>query len=569
VKTIIQFMNDEGIFGTRFRSKSWANWKVFLKVLFCLPLSIAEMNIYKRAAGRDDLPREQPSEAYLVVGRRGGKSIVCALIGAYLATCRDYAKYRAPGEQLVVMLLAQDRSAARVLFSYCRAFFDLPMLATMVVNQRADSIELSNGVSVEIHTSDYRAVRGRTVVAMIGDELAFWPASADGSASDKEVLDAVRPAMATIPGSLLICLSSPYSKRGELYRNYAEHFGKAGAPVLIWQSDSRTMNPTLSHLKVAYEHLRDPVVAKSEWDAEFRADLSSFISPELLDYAMQSWASLAPLGSVHYHAFVDAAGGCGSDSFACAIAHFEAKSETVVVDCVKEIAPPFSPDSATAEIVDLLRAYRIGEIRGDRYAGSWPEERFAARGGIVYRVSELNRSELYLEFLPALTANRCQLPNSTKLKNQLTALERKTGRAGRDTVDHGVGSHDDLSNVIAGVVVEVLRANGAFGSGGFVELLKQLAEGKHAELLDPMAAYNKPPDPGAAVSTETICAQCGGPMRQTRANDPGWWCCSACGHAEARSRFTQLGVSRGEYLARLDGEHATLGRGSFGRFGRR
>ena len=59
MRTIIQFMNDEGIFGTRFRLKSWASWKVFLKALFCLPLTIAEMNLYKRCTGRDDLPREQ------------------------------------------------------------------------------------------------------------------------------------------------------------------------------------------------------------------------------------------------------------------------------------------------------------------------------------------------------------------------------------------------------------------------------------------------------------------------------------------------------------------------------
>jgi hypothetical protein len=300
MKTILQLMNDETIFGKRFKSKSWDAWKTFLRVLFALPISIAEMNLYKQCTGRSDLPKAQPNEMYLVIGRRGGKSVICSLIAVYLACFRSYEKYRAPGEQLVVMLLAANRAQAKILLRYVGAFFDLPILSSMVANRKAESIELISYVSVEIHTSDYRSVRGRTVIACIGDELAFWGVSSDGTPNDKEILDAVRPSMATIPSSLLICLSSPYSKRGELWRNHQEHFGKAGSPVLIWQSASRTMNPALSRITVAAAHLRDAVAARSEWDAQFRDDLASFLSLELVEAAMQSYAVLPPLPDLFY-----------------------------------------------------------------------------------------------------------------------------------------------------------------------------------------------------------------------------------------------------------------------------
>ena len=36
--------------------------------------------------------------------------------------------------------------------------------------------------------------------------------------------------------------------------------------------------------------------------------------------------------------------------------------------------------------------------------------------------------------------------------NQLASLERRTARGGRDSIDHAPGAHDDIANVIAGVV---------------------------------------------------------------------------------------------------------------------
>jgi hypothetical protein len=562
-------MNDENIFGDQFKAKSWDAWKTFLRALFGLPISIAEMNLYKQCTARSDLPRSQPGEVYLVIGRRGGKSIICALIATYLATCRNYEKYRARGETLVVMLLAANRAQAKILFDHIRANFELPILSSMVANRKAESIELTNHVSIEIHTSDYRSLRGRTVIACCGDELAFWGTSSDGTPNDKEILDAVRPSMATIPDILLICLSSPYSKRGELWRNHQEYYGRAGAPVLIWQAASRVMNPSLPRITVAAAHLRDAVAARSEWEAEFRSDLSSFLSLELVEAAMQSYVVLPPLPDLYYYAFVDAAGGGGSDSYSCAIGHYDAARERVIVDCLKEITPPFSPEAATAEICALLREYGISEISGDKYAGLWVAEQFQKRG-IRYVAAELNRSEIYLEAGPAFTAGRVDLPRNGKLKNQFIMLERKTVRTiGRDSVDHPAGCHDDCSNAVAGVIVEVLRENGI---GGCFGLAEWEAQGGSTQVLDPVPGPKaittvfKPDDPfsGSSKYPPAIppkapaldlvpCFKCGGELevvdQATRTAR-----CTRCGNypiqLQFASRFapTPYSQTRGEWL---------------------
>jgi hypothetical protein len=39
--------------------------------------------------------------------------------------------------------------------------------------------------------------------------------------------------------------------------------------------------------------------------------------------------------------------------------------------------------------------------------------------------------------------------------SQFVQLERRTSRAGRDTVDHAPGGHDDVANAVAGALVMV------------------------------------------------------------------------------------------------------------------
>jgi hypothetical protein len=40
-----------------------------------------------------------------------------------------------------------------------------------------------------------------------------------------------------------------------------------------------------------------------------------------------------------------------------------------------------------------------------------------------------------------------------RLISQLHGLERRTARGGKDSIDHGPGQHDDLSNAVAGAIV--------------------------------------------------------------------------------------------------------------------
>lgn len=124
--------------------------------------------------------------------------------------------------------------------------------------------------------------------------------------------------------------------------------------------------------------------------------------------------------------------------------------DSIVIDATRELKPPFSPEAVIDEYATLLRSYRIYKVHGDRYAGEFPRELFRKRG-VQYELAEKPKSDLYRDLLPLLNSGRIVLPKSERLVNQLTGLERRTARSGKDSIDHGPGSqHDDLANSVAG-----------------------------------------------------------------------------------------------------------------------
>jgi hypothetical protein len=159
-----------------------------------------------------------------------------------------------------------------------------------------------------------------------------------------------------------------------------------------------------------------------------------------------------PLPNISYRAFVDPSGG-RADSMTLAIAHREGK--LTVIDAVREITPPFSPESAVGELAQLLRRYRVTRIQGDRYGGEWPAEQFR-KHNITYEAVAKPKSDLYRDLLPLVNSRLVDLLDHPKLVNQLAGLELRSTRCGRVSIEHPPNAHDDLINAVAGVVSSVI-----------------------------------------------------------------------------------------------------------------
>jgi hypothetical protein len=260
--------------------------------------------------------------------------------------------------------------------------------------------------------------------------------------------------MATIPIAMLLAASSPYARRGVLWDAFRQHYGERDSPVLVWKAGTRTMNPTVPQSVIDEATERDPASAAAEYGAEFRTDVESFVSREIVEAAIDpSIYERPPIDGVRYVAFVDPSGGA-SDAMTCAITHRE--NRLLMLDAIRERRPPFSPEAVVAEFSDLFKRYHVGTIEGDRYGGEWPREAFA-RHGITYRVTARTRSDLYRDLLPELNSRSVALLDSPRLLAQLVGLERRTSRGGRDIIDHAPGSHDDIANAVAGALVTAIR----------------------------------------------------------------------------------------------------------------
>lgn len=420
--------------------------------------------IYEACTGRLTWPQVQARLVSLVVGRRGGKSYITAIIGIYLACCRTYRLKL--GTKGMVMILARDKEQAGVIRGYILAFLKaVPELAEMLSdtpNQKL--IELKNGLTIEVRAVSEGGTRGYTVVAALMDEVAFWPTDPESAKQDKKILRALRPAMFGIRNAMIVMLSSPYAQRGVLYENHRKDFARDDAKGFVWQADTLSMRPEqddelLDEIRDLYEE--DPESAKAEYGAQFRNDLESI-------FTMLSVQGVGQPGRIeqirnsknHYRVFVDPSGG-SSDSYVAAVAHDETRTidgdkvTFAVLDKVVEWVPKFDPAQVSKEVVQLCKDFGVKKVTGDAYGGEWPRDPLK-KGGIDYELSEMSRSELYLAFLPLVNSKRCELldlDHHKRLLNQLVNLERRVGRTGKDTIDHPPGSHDDVGNAVAGVLV--------------------------------------------------------------------------------------------------------------------
>ena len=447
-----QALEDPDLLGSALAGPTWHAWRSLLLAAMGEPLTKDELKTFTKFTGRTHPPSQRIDEFWACVGRRGGKSRALAVFAVYLAGLCDYSDKLDHGEKGVVLFFAPDMKQAKVLLDYAEgALQSTPMLRQLIEQRNKDSLVLTNGITLEVRSASFRRIRGMTCIAVFGDEVAFW--RSDESANpDTEILNAARPALATIQGPL-IAISSP-----SLWDTYKKNYGPEGDPsILVAQGTTRDFNPELPQSIIDKAMDRDPAAAAAEYMAQFRTDVEGFITREAVEDCVTLGVRERPTERKHaYTCFVDPSGG-SSDAMTLAIAHTEGKTQ--ILDLIRERKPPFSPEAVTEEFAKIIRSYRCTKVYGDRYGGEWPREQFR-KHGVNYEPSEKPKSELYRDLLPLINSGAVDLLEHDRLVTQLTSLERRTARGGRDSIDHAPGAHDDIANAVAGAVVLAYKVPG-------------------------------------------------------------------------------------------------------------
>jgi hypothetical protein len=457
--TLAAAMRDPRLLGEPFAAPSFWPWHCVAKVISGERLDNREAKLFRECTGRTKLPGGPVRNITLAVGRRGGKDSFASAAAVHRAALAcDWRKVLSVGEQGVVILVGTDKKQAKILRRYCRGLLEQPMLRATVMRDADDVLEFKNGSALEVVTNDAGLVRGRSMLAFLGTEAAFWNTNSDAESSDEEVVGAAEPGAAMVPdGGLTMLMTSVHRKRGLVYRQCKELFGNNDAEDIFWLAPSRVMNPALPENVVVRAKAKDPQRANAEFESIWREDLSDFIPTDVIDAATDfSVLERPPIRGIRYVAFADPAGGTGKDSFSIAISHRDPEGRAVL-DCMRERRPRFVPADVVREYADLLRRYGVSEVRSDRFANAWATDEWA-RNRIRCEESELTKSEIYLAALPLLMSGQARLIDNDRLRRQFAALERRVHAGGRESVDDNgaLSANDDLSNAAAGALVLAL-----------------------------------------------------------------------------------------------------------------
>lgn len=426
--------------------RTWSRWIVFLKAIYGLTLSKGELEIFQHHTGRTKPKPKGYQEAIAIVGRQSGKSRIASIIAMYesLTAKPDLVQ----GERYALLIAQDHRNALRTLFSYVTSPFEnLKVLQRFVFRQKAESLELDNGIVLSAYPCKPAAPRGTRAVVAVLDELAFF-LSSEGYPRDTEMLRTVRFCTATTNGKV-VALSSPYAQSGAVFDLHRDNWGQDESDTLVWTGSSPEMNPTLAANYLSRMEKADPIAYASEVLGLFRSGVSTLFEPARLDECVRDFP-LVPDGvedEVKRYAFVDPSGG-RKDAATLAIAYRE--GNRVIVQSCGAWKSPHNPENVVKEQSAILKSYGIHSVQGDKYAGEWPRKAFQ-KNGVHYQVAKLDKSQLYLNMLVAVNSDRVELPNDKELLRELRGLQRKTGTV-RDKVDHMVGAHDDRSNAVAGVI---------------------------------------------------------------------------------------------------------------------
>jgi hypothetical protein len=457
--TLSNALASKQLFGPHFAGDSWNRWRAVLKAAFAEPLSADELTSFREVAGRAP-PKTRVKELDCIIGRNGGKDSAASLIASYVA-CTFSPKGRLrPGERATVATIACDRVQAQIAFNYIRGLFEqVPTLRAMVTRITGNTVELSNSVTIEVHTNSFRSVRGRSMLCCIMDECAFYRADDVFASPDFELHAAVAPSLARVVGSMLVLISTAHKKSGLLYEHWKSHFGKDDDDVLCVKGTTVQFNPLFDQRVIAKALIDDPQLYGAEYNSEWRSDLAAFISRDLIEAAVDRGVTVRPpQAGIQYKSFCDPSGGAGGgDSFTAAVAH--AEGDNAVLDCLIEFKSPLNPDTVTSHICATLKEYRISSTVSDRYAAQWVVAAFA-RNDIKLEHSKRDRSEIYCDCLPLFTSGRARLLDNSRLVSQFAQLERRTFSNGKDRIDHGRHGHDDCCNSAAGAMVLAAEKSG-------------------------------------------------------------------------------------------------------------
>ncbi len=365
-----------------------------------------------------------------------------------------------------VYILASDLGQANDDLDLCKKLIRVNPLLEAEVVMRANYIERrdGNGQIEILPAGDAAGLHGKSYLLLCFDELHT---QRDYKVLEAMEMDRTRPDAQQVFASY----ASPYRHAGVPLNDMLKQDEAGTDPQLYvsWYSGSieeanpslgQPLGPTMASILDAQRSLPSWIFRRLYLNLPGAPDGAAFDPDSIEQCLVVGRKSLPPQPDVTYSAFVDMSGGGSDDSTLC-IGH-TSPDDTIIIDALlnqgtRQKGHTFDPQQTVEKFAAVLKEYRCHDVTGDKYAGHWPRLAFG-KCGILYRVAEFTRSQLYGQLEPILNSTSVELPDHPTLIGQLIGLIRRG-----EKIDHPVGEHDDFSNAVAGLVSLLAKPAYDFG----------------------------------------------------------------------------------------------------------
>lgn len=467
-----------------------------LKAIYALPMTEAELVLFREATALTEAPTVPYRSISVLAGRRSGKSSrACAPLAAF-ESC--IAEHTIPeNERGVVLVLGPTERQARITFRIILKMIQRsPKLRGLIESVRAggeNEIQLSNSIDIRVVASNQRTVRGDLVVAAILEEACFFQDSDSGQFNCQQIIDAISPALLTLPDSKLIRVSSPWVNVGPM----AEDFSKrAERPeTLAWKLPSWTMNPSINSARLWFEKKRDPQKFAREYGCEFLEAAGALIPAELIDKAVQRGMPEFPNNALLRSVAGLDPSSKGTDCFGFAIAD-KKEDGRVFLDLVRQWRPPgggqfLAYDEIVDTIVNRMNAYNATQAYSDQICAAALSAMLGKFGISFEQVSTYGTraQELYRTVRQLFVAGKVVLPDNPELISQFKKLTEVLAEGGRSVV-HASSGKDDMSIAACLAIFEAsLLPDYREPIVEYIPLYDENSEASHERWFHPVPQY--------------------------------------------------------------------------------
>ena len=421
----------------------------------------------------DNLFEKNINHAIWVLGRRSGKTFMAAVAAVYMCFVQDeyFRKKVRKGEKWYIITVANDLGQSKIALDNIRQLILNSPFEQEIARETSLEIEIKNNCVFQAIPASARASRGKAVVAILQDELAF-SIEGDANRGAEAMYTALAPSIAQFGKyGKIIELSSPYLTSGLFYEHFkqaqsGEFPGMEARQVPTW--DVNIFLPWgCDFLENARK--KDEETFYVEFGAQFRASNSVLLAPEIVDVAINKDRTILPpkleFKGTYVLALDPARGGVGRDDYTACIVHYE--GERLILDKFHAFEPDFEiagkKEVNIARVEEWIkehhRIYDFSSIILDQFNSSALIQNLAKD----YPISELawstsTKMKAFSKMKELFNAGLIELYPHKKAIWQLKNLSVIYRNSGQWNVTGGKESGiDDYAFALAGAILEASK----------------------------------------------------------------------------------------------------------------